>query len=255
MSAFGKSRSVAVGIAAAMFGATGLGGVATHAYAADATAPRITSVSPTVISPNHDGIYDSTAFRVHLPTSEVVSFLIRDAEGRTIQGPHTPGLRAAGDYSWGWNGKNNKARISFDGTYTMVVTATPVSDMTTHPAATATVRLDTTPPGLTDVTGGGSTIYPFCSRCGNTTFRPKVTVNESGRLWLIIPYYRLHESLVTAQPHASIGTFQLTWNGRDQQGRVVAQGAYKYYFTALDSVFNRRTTPSYVVHVSYKRSP
>jgi len=255
MPTFSKSSLIAVGIAVATIGGAGLGGVSTHAYADESTAPRITSVSPRAFSPNHDGIYDSTWFHVHVTTAEVVSFVIRNADGRTVQGPHTPGLLAAGNYTFQWDGKNNSAKIAVDGTYTMVVTATPVSDTTMHPTATATVRLDTTPPMLTHITGGGSTIYPLCSKCGNTTFRPKVTVNESGQLWLVVPYYPLHESLGAAQPHASTGTFQLTWNGRDAQGRVVPQGGYKYYFTALDSVFNRRTTPNYIVHVSHKRSP
>ena len=229
-----------------------------HAFAYDLAAPaflpQITSVSPRTFSPNHDRHYDTTTFRVQLPKAESISFVIRNSNGQVIRGPHTPGLRGAGVHTYEWDGKTNQARIASDGLYTIVVTTSVKrAALTLHLTATATVRLDNTPPTLAHITGNGSTFYPFCSRCGHTKFRPEVSVNESGRLWLVITAG--HEKLVVAQPHASTGTFRLTWDGRDHEGRIVAPGAYKYSFMALDSAENRRTSATHVVHVSHKRSP
>jgi hypothetical protein len=247
-----KSRSVGIAIAAAMIsGVVGVGGASalTASESSATLTPQIVSVTPNPFNPRSA----TTWFRVHVPAEESVSFAIQNTNGQTVQGPHAPGLLAAANYWFQWNGKTNKAKIARDDTYTIAVTAIPAIDPTMRLTATATVRVDTTPPRLTHVTGIGSTIYPFCSKCGSTTFRPKITVNESGQLWLMV--YVGNTLFAAAQPHARTGTFQLTWSPRGYGEQVVPAGAYKFFFTALDSARNRRTTPNYIVHVSYKRSP
>ncbi len=215
--------------------------------------PRIISVSPNPFSPIHGGRKNTTSFRVHLPDSEVLSFVIENGNGQTIQGPHTPGLLSAGDYTYRWNGENNKGEIAGDGTYTIVVTTSGARDgVTLHGSATATIRVDDTLPILGGITGNGTTFYPLVVGYEDT-FQPKVNVSEAGSLWLEIFTTSGTQVNVIAQPHASIGTFQLTWNGRNLANVVVAEGWYWYHFVAANLAGTRSSSVDYRVYVSHKQ--
>ena len=181
-----KSRSVGIAIAVAMIsGVVGVGGASalTASESSASLTPQIMSVTPNPFNPKST----TTWFRVHVPAEESVSFAIQNTNGQTVQGPHAPGLLAAANYWFQWNGKTNEAKIARDDTYTIVVTATPTIDPTMHLTATATRQSrHHSADGSPTSPVSEAPIYPFCSKCGSTTFRPKVTVNESGQLWLMV---------------------------------------------------------------------
>jgi flagellar hook assembly protein FlgD len=174
-------------------------------------------------------------FRVHLIDAERVSFLIQNGNGQTIQGPHTPGLLGVGDHTYQWNGENNKGKVAGDGTYTIVVTTTAVSGgATLHGTATATVKVEDSAPTLSGVSGSGTTFYPVVDGYQDL-FQPTVHVNEGGSLWLEVFTTSGAKVKVIAQPHASVGIFQLRWDGRNLTGGMVAEGWYRYRFVAQGS--------------------
>jgi hypothetical protein len=57
---------------------------------------------------------------------------------------------------------------------------------------------------------------------------------------------------VIPQPHASAGTFQVSWSGRDSAGRMLPAGDYGYRFLAQDRAGNRSVSRSFLVHLSLR---
>jgi flagellar hook assembly protein FlgD len=215
--------------------------------------PQITSVSPNPFSPHRDGRADITAFRIYLPDTENVTFVVQNGNGQTVRGPYPLGSLGAGNHTYRWDGKNNARNIVGDGVYTIVVTTTRVSgSVTLHGKATATVRVDDTPPALSGVTGNGATFYPIADGYQDT-FRPRVAVNEGGLLWLQVFNGAGVKVRSIGAGHASPGTFERVWNGRNDAGALVAQGRYRYRFVADDRAGNRRISANAYVSVSRKR--
>jgi flagellar hook assembly protein FlgD len=214
--------------------------------------PTITSVSPNPFSPHHDTRRDYTSFRIHLPDTEHVIFSIRGPHGTVVSGPRSPGTLAAGDHTYRWDGKNNSAQIVGDGTYTNDdETTQPSGSYTLHGSATATVRVDDTPPILSNITGNGSTFYPVTDGYKDK-FSTKVTVNEGGRLWLEIYNSAGTKVRELATTHAAPGTFTISWNGRTAGGSLLPAGTYRYFFKAEDPAGNRRNSGSYHVTLRHE---
>jgi flagellar hook assembly protein FlgD len=210
--------------------------------------PLITSVSPNRFSPR----LAKTVFRIHLAGPEHVSFAVRNANGRIIEGPHTPGALGAGTHKFTWSGRNNNGLIAGDGLYKIVVTTTAKSGgKTLTGTASASVRLDATAPRLSGINGNGMTFYPVVDGYSDT-FGPKVHASEGGSLWLEISTPSGSKVKVVAHPHAGAGTFQLTWNGRNTAGAMVPDGAYRYHFVAADRVGNRSGSANMTVYVSHQ---
>jgi hypothetical protein len=112
--------------------------------------------------------------------------------------------------------------------------------------------VDKTPPTLAGITGNGGTFYPVVDGYRDT-FRPKATVNEGGRLWLQV-FNRLGTLVASiGGGHATKGTFERVWNGRNLGGALVAEARYRYRFVADDPAGNRRVSGNYYVYVSHKR--
>lgn len=227
-----------------------LGVAAAPAYAGTLQ-PRITSVSPNPFSPNRDGRRDIVAFRVALPDPERVSFMIRNANGQTIQGPHTPGTLGAGNYTYHWDGTNNRGKVAGNGLYTIAVMTSAVrGGVTDNGIATATVRVDNSAPVLSAVTGNATTFFPLDATF-ESVFRPSVHVSQGGSLWLEVFTTSGTSVRVVPQPHGSSGTFAIAWNGRTTSGALAAAGTYRYHFTAQNAAGTRRNSASEIVHVSH----
>ena len=215
--------------------------------------PRITSVSPNPFSPNRDGRSDITSFRINLPDTETVTWLIRNSNEQLLAGPHVLGALGRGNHNYRWGGRTNAGRIAGDGKYTIVVTSFHDSGgVRLRGTATATVRVDKTPPTLAGITGSGATFYPVVDGY-HDQFGPRATVNEGGRLWLQV-FNRLGATVASiGGSHSTKGTFQRVWNGRNLGGALVAEGRYRYRFLAEDPAGNRRASANYYVYASHKR--
>ena len=105
---------------------------------------------------------------------------------------------------------------------------------------------------ITHVTGGGTTFYPIVDGY-HDAFRPTVEVNEGGSLWLEIFDHSGAAVRTIAHPHASAGTFTLTWNGRNAAGRLVGAGRYHYRFVAQHPGSPRVSSRMSEVTVSRRR--
>ena len=215
--------------------------------------PAITAVSPNPFSPHHDGRNDHTSFRIHLPNAEGVVWHIQNGSGALVRGPHNSGTLAAGDHTYAWDGRNNQSQIERDGTYTIVVTTTKSSGgITLHGTATATVKVDDTPPALSGITGDGSTFFPVVDGYLDK-FSPRATVNTGGRLWLQVFNSSGTKVRSIGGTHAGPGTFTRPWNGHNDSGALLPKGKYRYRFAAEDAAGNVRVSANRYVILSHKR--
>ena len=168
-----RNRFVIVGVAVALTGAVCMADVAGTATT-DTLHPQITSVAPNPFSPNHDGHEDQTAFRVHLPSVEHVTFIIQNTNKQTIQGPHSPhGVIGKGDHVYRWDGKNNRGKVAGNGKYMIHVTTSATSGKSTlHGSTTAfvTVHNSPKPPPTTTTT---TQTQPSCAAVTDANGNPE----------------------------------------------------------------------------------
>jgi flagellar hook assembly protein FlgD len=214
--------------------------------------PQITSVSPNPFSPNHDGRDDSTTFHLNLSDTETVSWVIKDHTGTVVKTGPAPASMGAGDHAIAWGGAQDDHTVAPSGVYTLdVSTSATVDAVPLLGNTSASVTLDTDPPVLSAITGDHVTFYPVHDGYLDT-FSPRVTTSESGTVTLFI--YNSKGTIVREIPHAvaSPGVVQITWDGRNTKGQMVAAGGYSYEFTAVDQAFNRRNSARLSVNVSLK---
>lgn len=207
--------------------------------------PKITAVSPSVVSPNADGRKDTTKATYVLPDTEYVRFQVRNAAGTIVYGPNNLGSLGAGTRSVIWNGMlNSKARAA-NGTYSLEL-STSRGDVWGW--AVAKVLVDSTAPSMTSIIGSGTTFFPYVDAYKDT-FAPKFTLNE--RATVTVSVRTSAGALVRSiSGDLATGANTLSWNGKNTAGAQVAAGTYFWILTAQDPAGNRRTSSKYSVVVN-----
>ncbi len=210
-------------------------------FSTDSLHPAVTSVSPGVLSPNHDGVLDTTKLTFTLPDTETTTLHI--LRGATVVRTVNLGTLGRGTHSWIWDGSNGRTRLG-DGTYTMRIdTSTRINGITVTGTSTSRpVRIDTTAPGISSVTGNGTTFYPNHDGYLDT-FTPAVTLGEAGTLKLTV-YDTAGHVLSTLSGHRNAGRATITWPGTDTHGHRYT-GSFRWTLTATDAYGNHRTTGRY----------
>ena len=220
-------------------------------FSSNSLHPSITALSPSVFSPNGDNVKDATRLSFHLPDSETTVVRFVSSTGVVVRGPLYLGTLAAGSHSWLWNGKTNAGHYVPSGTYTAKIeTSKVVNGATVRGLVTKTVRVDTSAPLMSSVTGAGATFYPIVDGY-HDTFIPAVTLNESSVLVLVIRNSRgTVRTISGAKPS---GRTSLSWNGRNSSNQIVPAGTYQWYFKATDALSNSRIGAAHTVTVSGRR--
>lgn len=198
--------------------------------------------SPAGNSPNTETVVDYTLSG----TGESVGIQVTNGAAAVVY--HVdPFAETAGTYQWTWDGNDDFSQVVPDGTYTITLTATgSINGTDQH-----TVKVDSTRPVLTSISGGGTTFYPYPDGY-HDTFKPGVNLSEHGMLTLTIKNSTGHV-VRTLQAIKSAGRHALTWNGRNTAGNLVPAGKYHFNYTETDTAGNHRTTANFVVHVSAKK--
>jgi flagellar hook assembly protein FlgD len=215
--------------------------------------PAVSSVSPRTISPNGDGRYDSSTIAVSLPDTETVTWSVRNGAGTTVIGPQSLGSLKAGSHNVTFTGLDNAGHRLPDGAYTVVITTKQATAGTTlHGSATGTVRIDTTAPVLSQVSGNGATFYPVHDGYKDT-FSTAVTVSEAAHLTLKVRDSKSKVVRTITAAHSAPGRYTLVWNGRNGAGARVPAGTYSYAVSATDALQNTRSTARYTAKLSAKK--
>jgi subtilisin family serine protease/flagellar hook assembly protein FlgD len=213
--------------------------------------PKIVALSPSDISPNGDGVRDDGTLTFSLPDTESVAIETLNSTGGVVRTADL-GRLPAGRHTWKWQGQQDDGTTLADGNYSVAVVTTKLAGASLERGwADHPVRVDTHAPTLTSATGGGVRFYPVKDGYRDL-FTPTVEVGSAGRLSLTISDRR-GTVVRTISEKAPGGTTQLSWNGRNRGGHVVAAGTYHWRFTVTDAAGNTRRTANRNVAVSHKR--
>jgi len=214
--------------------------------------PRITAVASSLFSPNRDGRRDSTRATYYLPDTETVRFQVHNAAGTIVKGPVNLGTLSPGTRLISWNGLLNNGSRAANGAYTLeIATARTTTSGTVRGSAVAGVRVDSSAPTMTPVTGSGSTVYPYPDSYRDS-LSAGFTLNEGATVTLIV---RTSAGAVVRSVSGSRvrGASALAWNGTNTAGSRVAAGTYYWTLTAQDPAGNRRLSSRSSVIVNGKR--
>lgn len=225
-----RYRARGIAVLAAATSAASVGVLVFPATASATTVrPAITSVTPAVFSPNHDGRHDTA--RIGFSVTRTEQITLRVLHGSTTVRTASLGTLKHGGHAWTWNGTSNRHSRAADGTYAVRIEAK--IGRASAVSSTRSVRVDTAAPALTSAAGNGVTFYPTPDGYKDS-FAPAITLHEAGTLALSLrtSHGTLMRSLAGYR-HA--GRTSITWNGRDSRNHQVAAGTYRWTFTATDA--------------------
>jgi flagellar hook assembly protein FlgD len=219
---------------------------ATQLVPRDSMAPVAVGVeaAPTTISPNHDGTVDST--RLSALFSETVNWTLTVTASDGTEVGHATG--SGHNPSVGWNGLVDGAAVA-DGTYTYTFRGQD-SWLNADPpvAKSGTVKVDTTPPSLSDVPAPTQPL-PWFSPNGDgsrDTYALKGATSQAGRIELGVRDAD-GDLLRNFSTTVSSGAFSIPWNGKDNDGAVVPDGTYDVRLVPVDAAGNRGSSETITV--------
>jgi flagellar hook assembly protein FlgD len=194
------------------------------------------TVSQSYISPNNDGVQDSTSFGATVNQQSNWTIAIKNASGtavRTFTGTGT-------SLSQAWDGKDTTGTIVPDGTYTYQLDATSTETGVTALTKTGTIIVDTTlptasitAPDLNSVLTGTVQILGTASDTNLDNYRVEYGPVSGAGPWSLI-------SSVTTSVNS--GTLA-TWVTSDQSGTVlVPNGNYILRLSVTDRAGNSTVT-------------
>ncbi len=216
---------------------------------AQSTGISILSVTPGTIDPSK-GQLATVSYRV--PTlMKSVRIYVKNSAGSEIRGIVTYASMPAGAYSRTWDGKSNTGVAEPNGTYTICIDATTSAGAvlpTAHGTVIVSTGTTTTPPpsggGTTTPppSGGGTATPPTSSGAISISgvspnpFNPATgqTTTVSYKLTTTADQLLIYvnnsagakvRGIVTYRSMAA-GSYTRTWDGKDNNGAVVPNGAY-----------------------------
>ena len=201
-------------------------------------APEVTSASPSLFSPNHDGRRDTTDVAYRLDTEQTVAWSVLNANGKTVRGPVTIGSQAAGPHSFTFDGKNNSGSFLGDGSYTVRLDTTKdVGGTLVNGSAERGIQVDVTTPDAR-VQATPSTFYPVKDGyLDRATIKASLSEGvESMRVALVDARGKAVRTLDLGAKGR--GTHKLTWDGRTRSGALVAPGRYDVQISLRDAAGN-----------------
>lgn len=255
-----RAPTTAVALIAAATVTTSLVGVSSATAAPTTTGPVVSSEPIVYFSPNGDQVKDKARIPFTLAKKSEVTVKVRRTNGaRTVVFRKAIGKVTAGTHTWRWNGKNDNGRVVRDGQYRVVLVADQVARNGETRRDSTDLYADTVyePAGLT---ANSSAVYPLTTvitdRIG---FRHGVLgdTEEESAARVELRVVRVDSNgggevvYTRAEPYGDpalvlLGQgpgrdYPVTWDGRDNLGRVLPAGRYTAYLDAVDLAGNAGT--------------
>jgi len=216
--------------------------------------------SPDALSPNGDGVRDVTNIIYNishnLPGDLKVTIKIYDCASVLIKTLVDEDLRSQGTNSEIWDGKNEAGNVVSDGRYTYKINAV---DQLGIPAEQkeGTVVVDTVPPVVFSLAASPDRFSPNGDGEKDTArIYYSLSDNLSGYVNVTIKIYDsgnvLKKTLVDGVSKPQ-GTNSDVWDGKNEAGVVVSDGAYTYRIDAVDQAGNKAEQKSAAVAVDNTR--
>ena len=207
----------------------------------DSAAPVAVTVDalPTTISPNDDDSFDTTDLSARFSESVDWTLRVNAGDGTVVRSASGTGQEPVVT----WAGLIDGAAVA-DGTYTYTFRGQDAWQNAPEPVAkSGTVKVDTTPPALSDVAHAADEL-PWFSPNGDgsrDTFGLKASTNESGKIEVGVRNDG-GDLIRTFSTTVSAGAFSIPWDGRDNDGAIVPDGTYDIRLVPVDRVANRGTS-------------
>jgi flagellar hook assembly protein FlgD len=207
----------------------------------DSAAPVVVTVDalPTTISPNGDGSFDTTELSARFSESVDWTLRVTASDGTVVRSTSGTGQEPAVT----WAGLVDGAAVA-DGTYTYTFRGQDAWQNAPEPVAkSGTVKVDTTPPALSDVAEAAEEL-PWFSPNGDgsrDTFALKASTSESGKVEVGVRTAG-GDLIRTFSASVSAGAFSIPWDGRNNDGALVPDGTYDIRLVPVDGVANRGTS-------------
>lgn len=207
--------------------------IARYGVVVDTVPPAVTgaSASSALISPNRDGIRETTALALTAPgaTAWTVRIGARAADPvRTFRG-------SGGRIAVTWDGRDDAGARVPDGEYSATLSACDAAGNCA--ARTLAVRVDTTPPSVVALAVPGAFSPDGDGDADTATLSWASSEPAGGTVSLWHGRSLVRRWSVPAGPVGSI-----TWDGRSGAGRAVADGRYTLRTDLRDAAGNRRLT-------------
>ena len=204
----------------------------------DSAAPVAISVDagPTTISPNDDHSFDITDLSASFSESVDWTLRVTASDGTVVRSTSGTGKEPVVS----WAGLTNGVAVA-DGSYRYTFSGQDAWQNAPEPVArSGTVKVDTTPPALSNVAEAAGDL-PWFSPNGDgsrDTFALKASTNESGKIQVGVRPDGNSTLIRNFTVNVSAGAFAIPWDGRDNDGAVVPDGVYDVRLVPVDVVAN-----------------
>ena len=191
--------------------------------------------SPAAFVPDWDGHTDSTVLTYELATRSDVTIRVVGPRGRVVAAMHV-GVRDAGRQEATWDGRDDTGAVLAPGTYALRVDARPAAAAVGTPGASAlggsvtvagaratTVTLQRADVVLTGVALSRASVGAK-GRSSNTSARFHLSSAATVSAAIVDSSGAVVRTLATRPMRAGVNA--LRWNGRQADGRSVADGTY-----------------------------
>ncbi|HET9757663.1 MAG TPA: FlgD immunoglobulin-like domain containing protein [Candidatus Limnocylindrales bacterium] len=201
----------------------------------DSASPRVLAVDPAspLVSPNEDGLADTVALSASLSESAAWRIRVLDGDGATLRETAGDGAHPAAT----WDGRAPGGDPVPDGVYAYRIDATDA--WTNSGSKTGSIRVDTTAPelqttapaedSLTWFSPNGDSYRDVAALTASTSEGGSVLVHVRDEGGTVVRYFSVP---------AGAGSVVVAWDGKGNDGRVVADGRYDVRLTPRDAAGN-----------------
>jgi flagellar hook assembly protein FlgD len=203
----------------------------------DSLPPRVLAVDPAapVLSPNGDGVADTTTISAALSESATWRIRFRDADGATLYEATGDGA----DPKATWDGVVDGTPVP-DGVYSYRIDTTDGWSNASY--KTGTVRVDLTGPTLSGVTPAADT-DTWIAPNGDSVRESVAFAGSMSEAGSMAAYVRDAGGTLVRSFSVPAGTAAaLTWDGKANDGSVVPDGTYDVRLIPRDAVGNAGTS-------------
>ncbi|MDD4909481.1 MAG: FlgD immunoglobulin-like domain containing protein [Candidatus Omnitrophica bacterium] len=185
----------------------------------------IARITPNPFSPDRDGVDETTTLSYSLSENSYVSVEIYNQQNTLLRKLADNQLLSYGSHSHIWDGKDSQGAYLPEGRYTVKISAKAEDGKDAAP-----VYLNVAILFISDIRISTDEINPYAGEAVTISYR----MSHEGVLNIKIYNNKnaLVRNLILNQPRQS-GTYSEVWDGKDNAGRIVLDGAY--YFIIEDS--------------------
>lgn len=201
----------------------------------DSAAPRVLATDPAspLVSPNDDGRSDTVELSARLSESAAWRVRVLDGDGATLHDTTGNGTRPAAT----WDGRDAGGAAVPDGTYPYRIDATDA--WTNKGWKIGSIRVDTTAPELGTVTPAAADVTWFSPNGDGYRDSAALTASTSETGSVLVHVRDEADTVVRSfSVPAGTGSVAVTWDGKGNDGQVVADGRYDVRLTPRDAAGN-----------------